>query len=173
MKIQKLSVILALLIVTGVASASFFFMNVQSCAFVSGNGAIHDCPGTNIFGNTPDVTIGKNAVLGLTMADANQTLNNIHDVKVKFNHSGATGISGQIGITLFDQNSSTAFCGEDTSIANVAYPTWKYDTVAACTPTGGWTQTMLDNLEVRIANYDLNNADRTWIDYLEVDVNYS
>lgn len=144
-------------------------LNIGSCAVVSGTVNIGNCSGLNTQANSPDVNISTAGVVGLTITDS-ADLGTINSVKIRINHSGDANIDGSLGITLFDQNSSTNFCSKNNTVPNTN--TYTLHTMTACTPTGGWTFGKLNNLEVRISN-DTNAGHVAYIDYVIVDVNYN
>lgn len=146
-------------------------MIVQSCAVRSSSGTIFNCLGLNTLDNNTDVSLVKNGIVGLTLSNPTVT-GPINFVQATVRHGGQTGIGGTIGVTFWDANASVAFCTQQTfPIPNsVSFVTRN---VKACTPSGGWTNTKLNNLELRIQNKDTGGSQNLYLAYVNVNVDYN
>lgn len=145
-------------------------LTVSSCNQVDGTVTVTSCSGLNTSDDDADITLSKNAILGATMSDT-AFAGTINSVTITFRHSGASGISGTVGITLYNDVNSTEFCSEDTTTSNTS--SYTTDSIIACTPTGGWDTTKLDNLEVRIKNNDTGSPTSMYLSYLIVTIDYT
>ncbi|MFH0970474.1 MAG: DUF4215 domain-containing protein [Candidatus Diapherotrites archaeon] len=162
-----------LLIFFSQAWAATSSLTVTTCSQELGTVIIANCSGLNTSNDTSDVTIAKNASLGLAWSDTTFS-GTISSVTITIRHSGASGISGRVGLILYDgQNSSVSspFCTENTSISNTT--SYTTHTITACTPTGGWDTTKLNNLKINVNNNDIGMPQNMFVSYVSVGVTYT
>lgn len=151
--------------------AAFNPLFVQSCSTISGTVTISDCLGLNTFNSTADVTLAQNGMVGLTISDFNATHSAINNVSVKVRHSGATGITGFLQLHFVDETTGVGYCTSSV-VANTT--SYTIHTVTACTPTGGWTDAKLDNLQIRIKNLDGGGtSEDAYVSWVSTTVNYT
>lgn len=162
---------LAFISLIGLAFAAFTSSTVESCANRGGTVTINNCLGLNTNDSNPDISVAKNGIIGTTMSNYDGNGTTINSVSVEFKHGGQNNISGNIGVTFYDAVNGVEYCTENTSTLNTtAYTT---SIVGGCTPSGGWDATKVDNLEVRLKNYDIGTSQRMFVSYLKVSVNYT
>jgi hypothetical protein len=145
-------------------------LTVGSCDSVTGNPTISNCSGLNTSDDDTDVILSKSAMLGTIMSDTVFD-GSVNSVTVTVRHSGEAGIGGTVGITLYDTVNSTSLCSEDSTVSNTT--TFTTDTITACTPTGDWDYTKLDNLQVRIQNEDNAQPQDAYISFVSVEIDYT
>ena len=156
MNFKKIVPIFAIFLFATVAFALMSgTLTVDTCSIISGTVTINNCGGLNTSDDSQDVVVNKNAEFATAMSSP-VNAQSYSNVSVTFRHGGQNGINGNLGVTFYDTSSGINFCTQDTSTANTK--NFVTDSVIACTPTGGWTQSKLNNLGIILNSFNILTA---------------